>query len=104
MGSKMRSETYTNFQKTAMPDNKVLRLMYKALLRRKTLIHGKLDIGNRSCAVGTFWKDNPDVAINTDFLDEIAAVNDAVPKATQQERWTTVVAWVEWKLNTLQFK
>lgn len=102
--SVMRPETSSAIGETAMPDNQVFKRLLMALRRRKTLIHGHLDQGNRSCAMGAFWKDNNGIPISTELLDEIASVNDSVPRATQQERWATVVAWVEWKVNTLKFK
>jgi hypothetical protein len=99
--SKLRSECRTSAA-PAISDNMALRLIRDAVFRRRVLIHGQLDDDKgRHCAMGAFWADHPDVTVNTALVDEVAAVNDAVPPtATLRERWKIVHNWLRLKTGT----
>lgn len=103
MSSRLRPETTTAHDKTAVPDDTALYLIMESVKARRALIYGKLDDAyGGHCALGCFWADNPKAALNTALIDEVAAVNDSVPpSATPQERWKKVNGWLRWKLKVL---
>jgi len=81
----------------------VLFLVRDAVERRRELIYGKLsdDLGGH-CAMGAFWEDNPRLVVNGSLVDEVAAVNDSLPRsATPKERWALVRSWLRWKIRSL---
>lgn len=98
--SKLRPEC-RNSREPAMSDETVLFLVRDSVARRKALIHGRLHDGKGNhCAMGAFWTDNPNVTVHSSLIDEIATVNDSIPKtATPQERWKKVNSWIRWKLR-----
>jgi hypothetical protein len=80
-------------------------LIYKAVARRRSLIHGRLRKGAGRCAMGCFWDDHPGVTLHATLIDEVAAVNDSLPlKASPHERWKKVNAWLKWKVGMLSRK
>lgn len=87
----------------ALPDDTALFLIRDAVLKRRMLIYGRLHDGaGHHCAIGAFWADNPKVVLNADLIDEVAAVNDSVPRnATPEERWKKVSEWLRWKVRVL---
>lgn len=89
--------------KVALSDDTALFLIRDAIAKRKTLIHGRLHDGKgHHCAIGCFWTDNPGATLKSSLIDEVAAVNDSVPKsATPQQRWKKVNEWLRWKLKVL---
>ncbi len=99
--SDLRPEAKSVYGKNALPDDTALFLIRDAVARRRTLIHGRLHRGNRHCAIGAFWTDNPHITLHTALVDEVAAVNDSVPNATQQQRWKKVNGWLRWKIKTM---
>lgn len=102
--SQLRPEctTYLGTQK-ALPNDTALFLIKESVERRGELIYGKLDDGKgHYCAIGSFWADNPGRVLSSALIDEVAAVNDAVPPtSTPQERWKTVRRWLRWKIKVL---
>lgn len=100
--SKRRAECSSAFG-VAIPDDTALYLIREAVLRRRVLIRGVLHDGRgRHCALGAFWEDNPGAILYTRLVDEVAAVNDALPNsATPQERWKKVSGWLRWKIKVL---
>lgn len=100
--SKLRPECGVS-SRPALPDDTALYLIRDSVSRRRTLIYGKLHDGKgHHCAIGAFWTDNPNVTLNTSLVDEVAAVNDSIPKsATPQERWKKVQSWLRFKINVL---
>lgn len=98
--SKLRPECGDS-REPAMSDETVLFLVRDSVARRKVLIHGRLHDGKGNhCAMGAFWTDNPNATVRSSLLDEIATVNDSIPKtATPQERWKKVNSWIRWKLR-----
>lgn len=106
MSSRLRPETSPAKGKTAIPDDTALFLIRNSVAQRRSLIYGRLHNGlGGHCAIGCFWQDNPDAALNLTLIDEVAAVNDSVPpSATPHERWKKVNSWLRWKLNVLAGK
>lgn len=101
--SKLRPECGTNSKWPTLPRDTTLMLIRDSVARRGALIHGRLD-GPRGqhCAMGAFWEDNPHVAVPSDMVDEVAAVNDSLgPKATPKERWKKVNEWLRFKIKVL---
>ena len=87
----------------AMSDDTALYLIRESVARRRSLIFGRLHDGEgHHCALGAFWNDNPKAALNVSLIDEVAAVNDSIPKtATAHERWKKVNSWLRWKIAVL---
>lgn len=96
--SKYRPECGTSSSR-AIPNDTALFLIRDAVARRGSLIHGQLYAGNKHCALGAFWIDNPNATLNTELVDEVAAVNDSVPLGTQKARWKKVNEWLRWKVK-----
>lgn len=103
--SKLRaSETQTSKGGKALPNDTALFLIRDAVAKRRGLIYGKLNGPNvgEHCAMGCFWDDNPDAIVESTLVDEVAAVNDSLPKsATPHERWKKVSSWLRFKLKSL---
>jgi len=101
--SKLRPECSTVYGGSALPDDTALFLIRDSVERRRGLIHGRLNDGRGNhCAIGCFWSDNPGAVLNSTIVDEVAAVNDAVPpSATPQERWKKVRSWLRRKIKVL---
>jgi len=87
----------------ALPDDTALFLIRDSVAKRKGLIYGRLnDATGEHCALGAFWADNPKAVLHTRLIDEVAAVNDSLPKtATPQQRWKKVNEWLRWKIKVL---
>ena len=98
--SRLRQECKDSY-KPALPDDTALFLIRDAVARRRTLVHGRLHQGNRHCAIGCFWTDNPGATLHSSLIDEVATVNDSVPNASQQQRWKKVNEWLRWKIKTM---
>lgn len=97
--SKLRPETGTAAAGSYAPSGATAYLMvYNAVRSKDRLIHGKLHAWGESCAIGSFWDVNPKCALNPSFIDEVAAVNDSLPKATPRQRRLHVMRWLRWKL------
>lgn len=88
---------------SALSDETALFLIRDSVARRRSLIHGKLHDGmGNHCAIGAFWDDNPNTVLHTRLVDEVAAVNDSVPKtATVHQRWKKVNEWLRFKIAAL---
>lgn len=102
--SKLRPECKTYIgNDPVLPDDTALFLIRDAVARRGSLIYGRLHDGKgEHCAIGAFWADNPRAVLNSDLIDEVAAVNDSVPKtATPRERWRKVNEWLRFKIKSL---
>ena len=98
--SKFRPECSRSYGE-AMPDDTALFLIRDAVAHRRSLIFGRLNNNQGGhCALGCFWNDNPNVTLNTTLVDEVAAVNDSLPRnATPYARWRKVNAWLRWKVQ-----
>lgn len=96
--SKLRPECQSTSE-AKIPDETVLFLVKQAIGQREGLIHGRLDDPNGGhCAMGCFWEDHPKAAVSMNLIDEIAAVNDSMPKASPKMRWKMVNSWLRMKL------
>lgn len=103
--STLRPECGTS-TKPAMPYDTALYLIRDSVARRRGLIHGRLDgEDGKHCALGWFWQDNPKAALPDALVDEVAAVNDSLPKSSSpKERWKHVMCWLRWKVRVLAEK
>ena len=102
--SKLRPECGDSTDK-ALPYETALYLIRNSVAKRRSLAYGRLRDGGLRCAMGSFWQDNPNAAVAESLVDEVAAVNDSVPKtATPHQRWKVVNGWLRWKLNVLAGK
>lgn len=99
MSSKLRPEVSAGNSKKYTPTGGTAYLMvYNAVKSKDALIHGRLHAHGESCAIGSFWDVNPQCALYTDFIDEVAAVNDSLPNASAKARRTHVLRWLKWRL------
>lgn len=73
-------------------------VIYEAVKTQPGLIHGTLHAQGAHCAIGSYFHLHPDHALNEAMIDEIAAVNDAVPTKTPKQRRAFVLRWLRWKL------
>lgn len=87
----------------ALPNDTALFLIRDAVMKRRTLIYGRLHDGKGGhCAMGAFWADHPGAILDSELIDEVAAVNDSLPRtATPQQRWKKVSGWLRWKLKVM---
>ncbi len=97
----LRPECGTDSTKPAPTNGTAYFLIYTAVQHQDGLAHGRLHDRGRSCAVGSFFDDNPNLALYNNILDEVAAVNDSVPHYTPQQRKAHVERWLKWKLQQL---
>jgi hypothetical protein len=88
---------------TALSNDTALFLIRDAVARRRSLIYGRLrDGAGHHCALGAFWADNPKAILNSSLIEEVAAVNDSIPKtASGHKRWKKVHSWLRFKLASL---
>lgn len=102
--SKLRPECGTVRDRPAMDDTVVMFFLREAVAKRRSLIYGKLhDAEGNHCAMGCLWTDYPGAVVNTSLVDEIAAVNDAIPAtASNHERWKKVNKWLKFKLEVMK--
>ena len=101
--SNLRPECVSTYGNRSLPNDTALFLIRDAVARRRMLIHGKLDGPHGThCALGAFWADNPKAVLNTQLVDEVAAVNDSVPPTgSPKERWKKMNEWLRWKVKVL---
>lgn len=105
--SKLRPELIAyRGNESALPDDTALFLIRDSVAKRRGLIYGRLHDGKgEHCAIGAFWNDNPNRVLSASLVDEVAAVNDSVPKtATPQERWKKVNEWLRFKISVMTRK
>lgn len=95
--SKLRPETIPGGRDVScLSDAAAIDLILSAVAKREGLIHGHLT-GSRGqhCAMGAFWADNPGKGVRTSLVDEVAAVNDSLPKnASRRERRKLILGWL----------
>ena len=95
--SKLRPTLGTSTNPTA-PLDTALYLIQQSVLRRDGLLHGKLDDGQgHFCAIGCLFEDHR-LVIETRLVDEVAAVNDSMPRVNMVTRRRRVLDWLNWKL------
>lgn len=90
----------------AISDETAIYMIRDSVAKRRSLISGRLHDGRGAhCALGCFWTDNPKAALNASLIEEVAAVNDSIPKsATPHERWKKVNSWLRFKLRVMAGK
>ena len=99
MSSKMRPEG--KFSKSPAPDRFDSFFMIRdAVERKERLIKGQYHDHGESCAVGAFFDDNPNLAMHTAVVDEVATYNDSV-RGTERQRRDKVLAWLNAKIAYL---
>ena len=103
--SKMRPELNrpgNNSNKPAPDRADAFYLIRDAVKDAQGLIHGKLHGDGMSCAIGSFWDRNPNLALYTDVIDEVAMINDSIPaNVAPRTRRNRVLAWLNWKLKVM---
>lgn len=100
--TRLRSELVDAHLKTpCMRNGTAYMLILAAVDRQNGLIHGKLDDRGEHCAIGSYFDQYPKTALPSDLIDEVAAVNDAVPHLTKPQRKRYVARWLRWKLTQL---
>ena len=88
-------------RESAIPDPTALLCIYHDVKDAPGLLHGRLDgpqAEGEHCAIGWFFADHPHAVLKTTLVDEVAAVNDSMPKATPKQRRLVVLRWLRWKL------
>lgn len=101
--STLRPELPPNsWGRPALTREATLRMLYKAVAKRRSLARGKLHVGEKSCAIGCLEDDlrgKDSVTIKTLVIDEIAAANDKLPKsAAPSRRWKYFMKWLRKEL------
>jgi hypothetical protein len=93
--SSLRPECVDAPGRPALSNDTALYLIRDSVARRRSLIFGRLHDGRGGhCAMGCFWQDNPRAVVNASLVEEVAAVNDSLPKtATPHDRWKKVNGW-----------
>lgn len=80
-----------------------LKALLKSVSKRRGLIRGKLDKGNRHCALGCFFADHPGVAIETRIAEMVASLNDSLSdRAKPQTRLKRVQHWLREQIAILE--
>lgn len=109
MGTSLRPDASPSYSsQPSVPRDEILRLLYKSVARRRSLIKGKLKDGNgHFCAIGCLGDDcdndrvRPLVA-EPDFVDEVAAVNDKLSdRVSPKRRWQYVMKWLREEIAKL---
>lgn len=103
MGTKLRPEADNakSWEKLT-PRNEALRLLWKAVARRRSLIRGKLWDGDKVCAIGALGRFTGGISVEAAFVDEVAAVNDQLSdRVTQKRRWQHVMKWLRKEIAKL---
>jgi hypothetical protein len=67
--------------------------VFQAVKTRRALLHGKLEEGEFTCAVGAYFRESR-VPIDARAIEEIAAYNDSFPGLCPAQRWRKVLAWL----------
>lgn len=106
--SQLRSMLPCFDSKPAAARSDLLRLLYKSVARRRSLGRGALrDSEGRTCAVGCLAADcdkgvTPPLIAESKFIDEIAAINDALPsESSPKQRWQHVMGWLRKEIEKL---
>lgn len=78
--------------------------IYNAVREQPGLIHGKLDGPcGEHCAIGSYFALPKHMALPSDLIEEVAAVNDSLVNVTQRARKLAMLRWLRWKLGTFKF-
>jgi hypothetical protein len=105
VGTKFRPEArgpYAWESHDITPRDKAMRLLYKAVARRRTLIRGHLHENGKYCAIGALGDFTSGINVSSEFVDEVAAVNDALgPRSSPRRRWSYVMRWLRKQIAIL---
>lgn len=101
MTSALRSELYGSHD-PGPTEADFIKSLHASLKSRKALIAGAVDKGKQHCAIGCYFADNPNTAVKNSLVDQVAAVNDAVPQELGNKvRMQIVRKWVENRAKAL---
>jgi hypothetical protein len=109
VGTSLRPEASSSYDRKITPRNEALRLVYKAVARRRSLIKAKLKDGEgHFCAIGCLGYDldtdktREPVCVVASFVDEVAAVNDKLSdRVSPKRRWEYVMRWLRKEIAKL---
>lgn len=93
--------------KTAKPGTPCMRngtaylMILNAVEQQDGLIHGRLHAQGAHCAIGSYFEVNEQTSLPDTLIDEVAAVNDSMPKLTPAARKKRMMQWLKWKLAAL---
>lgn len=76
-------------------------MILSAVEQQQGLIHGKLHAEGAHCAIGSYFEVNGRTSLPSELIDEVAAVNDSMPKLTPVQRRKRMMQWLKWKLADL---
>ena len=80
-------------------------MILNAIEQQRGLIHGRLETPQGEyCSIGSYFHVNKGTCLPNDLIDEVAAVNDSMPKLTPVQRKKRMVQWLKWKLANLGMK
>lgn len=103
--SKIRPEVSTAARGTPCPSYPdALWMIRDSVRRRDGLLYGHLHDKARGahCAIGSFFDDNPKMALGTDVIDEVASYNDSIPPTVSEKtRKRKVLEFLNFKIRTL---
>lgn len=103
MPSNLRPETCTTTS-PALRGGTAYFAIYNAVKAQPGLIAGKLDGPyGEHCAIGSYFALDKHLALPSDLIDEVAAVNDSMRNETPLARKRGVLRWLRWKLSGLNF-
>lgn len=86
-------------------DADAFRLIRKAVARRRSLAYGKLEDGEKYCALGAYFTDNPSTSITQEVALTVARINDSVgKKSSPATRRKKVLDWLDRKIASLAKK
>ena len=77
-------------------------MILNAVAQQRGLIHGQLQTPKGEyCAIGSYFHDNGKTCLPRELIDEVAAVNDSMPRLTPVQRKKRMTQWLKWKLAML---
>lgn len=76
-------------------------MILNAVEQQRGLIHGQLHAQGEYCAIGSYFAVNDKTCLLDSLVDEVAAVNDSMPKFTAIQRKKRMMQWLKWKLANL---
>lgn len=99
--TKLRPECGSGGDAFCPDEGTALLMTLNAVQAQNGLAHGHLHARGYSCAVGSYFDQNPKLAYPAALTDVVAAVNDSVPNATPLQRKRLVMRWLRWRLGKL---
>ena len=100
--SELRKELTTNVGKSpCLKSGTAYFMILQAVEAQRGLVHGQLHAHGEHCAIGSFFEINSKLALPSDLIDEVAAVNDSMPGVSERTRKLRMLNWLRWKLKSL---